>query len=49
MRARPSLASDPAAFWATATEGTTKAPNGQMDVLLTLWWEGLISGLPGGR
>lgn len=49
LRARPSLASDPAALWAAATEGTAKAHNGQMDVLLTLWQAGLISDLPSGR
>jgi Family of unknown function (DUF6979) len=42
LRSTQSLSENQAALWNLATEGSGKAPNGQMDVLLALWRAGRL-------
>jgi hypothetical protein len=42
LRSNPALSSDKRTLWQTVTDGAGKAPNGQMDVVTTLFRSGLV-------
>ncbi len=42
LRSDPALAGAPSRLWRIATEGKEVQPNGQMDVVTSLWSEGLL-------
>jgi hypothetical protein len=42
LRSNPLLASDEMGLWQIVTQGTAISPNSQMDVVTTLWREGII-------
>lgn len=42
LRSDPALASEPSRLWRIATAGKEVKPNGQMDVVTSLWSEGLL-------
>jgi hypothetical protein len=46
LRADPALASDEKRLWTLATSGADTRPNGQMDVLVTLWRRQMITTPP---
>jgi hypothetical protein len=43
LRRSPALANDEIALWAKVTDGETKVPNCQMEVVAALWKNGLLS------
>jgi hypothetical protein len=47
LRADPELAHNRRRLWQIATEGADVRPNGQLDVITTLWRRGLIRELAG--
>ena len=46
LRANEALCDDPSRLWRMVTRGETKVANHQMDVVTTLWREGLIRQAP---
>ena len=42
LAANPSLATDATRLWQLVQHGIPKAPNGQMDVVISLWDQGMI-------
>lgn len=42
LRRNPQYANDPAALWEQVMAGETKVPNHQMDVVTSLWRNGLV-------
>ena len=47
LRADPDLCHDADALWDRVIERSSKTPNSQMDVVLSLWLAGLINSKPG--
>ncbi len=42
LRSSPALSRDEKGLWKLVTDGAEKAPNGQMDVVTSLWRKGFI-------